>query len=543
MQYAVIQPRYEMAFDRVDECFAALLAQLDACTPELDVIVLPEYSDVPGNIRNKAEYEAYSAKNQPVLMEKVRQTAIRCAATVFVNAAWQCEKGLRNTTFAVNSKGEIVGRYCKAHPAPSEVRGAEAGGIGLDVGYSYEPAEPYILELDGIRYGFMTCYDFYFYEAYPRMAREQVDVIIGCSLQRTDTHNALEIIGRFLAYHTNAYLVRASVSLGEDSGVCGSSMLVAPDGTVLENMRSRVGMAVCDIDPKAKYYKAAGFGGKPSAHYEYIEVGRRPWNYRPAGSAIALPESLMPYPRVCAHRGFSKVAPENSMPAFGAAVALGAEEIGFDLWSTKDGEIVSCHDATLDRVSTGSGLIYEHTLAELQQLDFGVKFGESFQGLCVVTFEEILQKFACHTIMNIHIKPMDMEQEYPAELVEKILKLIRKYDCEQYVYFMLEPDIHIRQFKKAAPHIPVCVGHLAARPWAIVDRAIELGAEKVQLFKPYFNQEMVDKAHAHGIRCNVFWSDVEAETRQYLDMGIDTVLSNTYLHTANTVKAWKTENR
>jgi len=536
MKFAVIQPRYEMAFDKVGACFEALLAQLDACTPELDVIVLPEYSDVPGNIRNKAEYEAFSAANQPVLMEKVRQTAIRCGATVFVNAACACEKGLRNTTFAINSKGEIVGKYFKAHPAPSEVRSGEADGIGLDVAYSYEPSEPYILELDGIRYGFMTCYDFYFYEAYPRLAREKVDVIIGCSLQRTDSHNALEIIGRFLAYHTNAYLVRASVSLGEDSKVCGSSMMVAPDGTMLANLKSQVGMAVCEIDPKAKFYKAAGFGGAPSAHYEYIEVGRRPWNYRPAGSAIVLPEPLMPYPRVCAHRGFSKAAPENTMPAYGAAVALGAEEIELDLWPTKDGEIVSCHDSTLDRVSTGTGKIYEHTLAELRELDFGVKFGDSFKGLQIVTFEEILKKFACHTIMNIHVKPLDMEKEYPAELVEKILELIRKYDCEQYVYFMLEPDIHIRQFKKAAPHIPVCVGHLAARPWEIVERAIELGAEKVQLFKPYYNKEMVEKAHAHGIRCNVFWSDEPEETKQLLEMGVDTILSNDYLIIANTVK-------
>ena len=47
---------------------------------------------------------------------------------------------------------------------------------------------------------------------------------------------------------------------------------------------------------------------------------------------------------------------------------VGAEEIEFDLWLTADGEIVSCHDDRLDRVSDGSGLIYEHTLAELQTL-------------------------------------------------------------------------------------------------------------------------------------------------------------------------------
>ena len=63
------------------------------------------------------------------------------------------------------------------------------------------------------------------------------------------------------------------------------------------------------------------------------------------------------YPRVCAHRGFNSVAPENTMPAWGLAVALGAPEIEFDLWRTKDGVIVSCHDPNLDRVSTGTGMV------------------------------------------------------------------------------------------------------------------------------------------------------------------------------------------
>lgn len=84
---------------------------------------------------------------------------------------------------------------------------------------------------------------------------------------------------------------------------------------------------------------------------------------------------------ICAHRGFNTIAPENSMPAFGAAIALGAEEIEFDIWSTKDRVLVSCHDDTLDGVSNGSGKIYEHTYEELLKLDFGVKHGENSAAL------------------------------------------------------------------------------------------------------------------------------------------------------------------
>lgn len=245
-------------------------------------------------------------------------------------------------------------------------------------------------------------------------------------------------------------------------------------------------------------------------------------------ACIVPDEKTMSYPRICAHRGFSTIAPENSMPAFGAAIALGAQEIEFDLWPTKDGEIVSCHDCTLERVSTGEGKIFEHTLEELKTLDFGIKFGEKFKGLKIVLFEDILKKFAGQVIMNVHIKPLSFEEEYPREIMEKIVALVRKYDCQRHVYFMLEPDLHIKQFKAYAPEIPICVGHDFNRNWEIVDRAIDLGAQKVQFFKPYFNKEMIDKAHANGIICNVFWSDDVSEAKEFLKMGMDTVLTNDY---------------
>ena len=108
--------------------------------------------------------------------------------------------------------------------------------MGLDSGYTLQPSAPYVLELDGLRYGFLTCYDFYFYEAFPRIAREKVDIIIGCSLQRSDSHDAIETMCRFLAYNTNAYVLRSSVSFDENATVCGASMAVSPEGKVLANM-------------------------------------------------------------------------------------------------------------------------------------------------------------------------------------------------------------------------------------------------------------------------------------------------------------------
>ena len=294
-------------------------------------------------------------------------------------------------------------------------------------------------------------------------------------------------------------------------------------------------MATVEFDPKNKYYKPAGFGNPLSAHYEYIEAGRRPWKYRPAGSAIVRYDEVMPYPRVCAHRGFNTIAPENSMPAFGAAVAMGAEEIEFDLWATKDGEIVSIHDPTLERVSDGVGKIYEHTYTELLTYDFGVKYGERFKGMRILKFEDILKKFSCHVIMNIHIKTIDTSCEYDPAIMKKIIALIDKYDCRKYVYFMCGNDNVIKLAKELAPDICRCMGG-GDKKWEIVERAIRYDCEKVQLVKGFFNKEMIDKAHANGIRCNLFWSDDPAETSEFLDMGIDTILTNDYNLIAQVIK-------
>ena len=238
MKVCVIQPYYSFNECDTEKCFDEMLALLDKCDGSLDLIVLPEYSDIPAAQGSKNSFHASIERHNAKIMECARAAAVRCGAIVFVNAAEKSDCGYRNTTHAIDREGNIVGKYFKAHPAPSEVKTEAEGGNELDVAYSYEYAEPYVIEIEGIRFGFMTCYDFYFYESFAPLARQNVDVIIGCSHQRTDTHEALSIINRFLCYNTNAYLIRSSVSLGEDSKICGCSSVIAPDGRVIVDMKS-----------------------------------------------------------------------------------------------------------------------------------------------------------------------------------------------------------------------------------------------------------------------------------------------------------------
>ena len=537
MKVCIIQPPYSENFSDVEVCFRKQLELMDSCDPSMDVIVLPESCDIPSYARTSEERDFAEKSYNKTMVDASVALAKRCGATVFFNARSYGETGTRNTTYVINKQGEMVGRYCKEHLTPGEV-----SVMKLDSAYTFEPSVPTLVEVDGVRYAFLVCYDFYFYENFAQIARFRPDVIIGCSHQRSDSHDALEIMGRFLCYNTNAWLFRSSVSMGEDSPVGGGSMIVSPEGRVIFNMKSRVGLECAEIDVTEKFYKPAGYGNSPSAHWEYIEKGRRPWKYRPAGPAIVPTDAWMSYPRVCAHRGFNSVAPENSLPAFGAAIALGAEEIEFDLWVTADGEIVSSHDSILDRVSDGTGKVYDHTYAELLAYDFGIRRGEAFRGLRIPRFEEILQKFAGHAIMNIHLKTKKGQTEYDPAALKKIVELIDRYDCRKQVYFMCGVDGVLAQLQRDYPDICRCCGG-GERPWEIVERALLYGCKKVQLFKPYFDQTMIDKAHANGIFCNVFWSDDPEETVRFLDMGIDTILTNDYNRIAQVVKKYKTEKK
>ena len=535
MKIRIIQPLYSSDYSRSDELYEKERQMLLECDDSLDMIVCPEACDVPALARTREEFIASVEKYNEPILELARETARRCKAILFINAIRRTESGWRNSTFAYNRDGSLAGTYDKQHLTPGEV-----GKRKLDSDYSFEFSEPEIMEIEGMRCAFLTCYDFYFYEAFANIARRKVDLIIGCSHQRSDMHSALETMSRFLAYNTNAWVVRASVSMGEEQTLGGCSMVVSPRGEVICNMLSRVGYTDAEIDVHEKYYKPAGYGNPLSAHYEYIEKGRRPWKYRSAGSAIVRPDRLMPYPRVCAHRGFSAIAPENSMPAFGAAVAMGAEEIEFDLWYTKDGEIVSIHDAVLERVSDGEGRVYEHTYEELLRYDFGVKFSERFKGMRILRFEEILKKLAGHVIMNIHVKTVDNDCSYDEALLRKIVRLIEKYDCTEHVYFMSGNDHPLEQMQRIAPHILRCVGG-GKDPWKLVERAVRYDCPKIQLVKGKFDQAMIDRAHEKGIICNVFWSDEEGEARRFLDMGVDVILTNEYQLVSEEVRRWKEE--
>src|SRR5262245_49168897 len=80
-------------------------------------------------------------------------------------------------------------------------------------------------------------------------------------------------------------------------------------------------------------------------------------------------------PLVFAHRGGRALAPENTLVAFDAGLAAGADGLEFDVHLSRDGHVVIIHDATLERTTDGAGGVAERTAAELAGVDASRRFG------------------------------------------------------------------------------------------------------------------------------------------------------------------------
>ena len=199
-----------------------------------------------------------------------------------------------------------------------------------------------------------------------------------------------------------------------------------------------------------------------------------------------------------------------------------------DIRFTKDGVPVVAHDSALERVSNGVGFIEEKSFAELRALDFGCRFGERYAGVKIATFEEVLAKFARHAVINLHLKTAEVDgcSEFPKEKMELIVALLDKYDQQDHVYFMGDYTV-MESAIKYAPHIPRCMGAFPD-PFEIVDRAIKYQCKKVQFFTPHYTQEMIDKARANGIICNLYFCDDPSKVADHFRAGIDTILTNDF---------------
>lgn len=148
---------------------------------------------------------------------------------------------------------------------------------------------------------------------------------------------------------------------------------------------------------------------------------------------------------VVAHRGAHDGIPENTLAAYRKAIDLGCDFVEVDLRATKDGHIVSVHNATVDAYTQDAkGPVSSFTLEELRALDIGSRVGPEWRDERIPTFEEILE--LCQGKIGIYL---DLKQAP----VEPILELIRKYGMERDVLWYAGAPV----LKRVRELCPECI--------------------------------------------------------------------------------------
>ncbi len=109
--------------------------------------------------------------------------------------------------------------------------------------------------------------------------------------------------------------------------------------------------------------------------------------------------------RIIAHRGASGYAPENTLPAFDLALRMGVREVETDTQLTRDGAVVLCHDAMLDRYGYPDLCVEQQHLSELQDLDMGSWFSPyQYGGTGMMTLAELLDRYGDTLCYHVELK-------------------------------------------------------------------------------------------------------------------------------------------
>ena len=161
-----------------------------------------------------------------------------------------------------------------------------------------------------------------------------------------------------------------------------------------------------------------------------------------------------PYPRLVAHRGAGKLAPENTLTAMRVGYAHGYRMAEFDVKLSADGVSFLLHDHTLERTTSGRGRADALPWRELSRLDAGAWHSAQYAGEPLPTLSGVARwARAHHVACNIEIKPTPgRERETGAAVALDALTLWREAELPPLLSsFSLEA---LAAARDAAPELP-----------------------------------------------------------------------------------------
>lgn len=163
-------------------------------------------------------------------------------------------------------------------------------------------------------------------------------------------------------------------------------------------------------------------------------------------------------PFIIAHRGYSLVAPENTLPAYQKAVELGVDMIEADVNITRDGVLVMIHDYFLDRTVDAAGNIFDYTFEEVRRMDAGIKFHPEFSGTRIPTaMETIRLAKEAGIMMCFEIKGENRSRA--VAISQKLMQLFDTNDAYEWAFISSYYPEASAAAKQIAPQVHV------AREW------------------------------------------------------------------------------
>jgi glycerophosphoryl diester phosphodiesterase len=229
-------------------------------------------------------------------------------------------------------------------------------------------------------------------------------------------------------------------------------------------------------------------------------------------------------PLVIAHRGASSIAPENTLPAFEAAVAQGADGIELDVKLSRDGVLVVHHDQTLDRTTNGSGPISHWDWTDLQTLEAGTYFADEYRGVGIPSLEEVFKTFGDQTLYNLELT----EYQRPrTEITSKTIELVIEHQLERNVLYSSFNPLELMRAARRVERSALALLMHSATPSAIRILIKLLTPHKV--YHPensMVDETLVTSIHRSNQRINVWTVNVESRMRALLQWGVDGLITD-----------------
>jgi glycerophosphoryl diester phosphodiesterase len=228
-----------------------------------------------------------------------------------------------------------------------------------------------------------------------------------------------------------------------------------------------------------------------------------------------------------AHRGYSAIAPENTLPAFLAALQHGAHSVEFDVQLSADLVPVAFHDLTLDRIAGISGSIADLTLSQLQKLDVGSWFNDQFINTRIPTLSEVLD---CLQTLNrfiyLDLKPHCLWSIIDLEILMNLL-IAKGWENRAILCSFSETVIdRIRACNRQFPigySVETAEQYLATLELAATDgNAVTIAEYQILLDHP----EWVQIGRDRGVDAVVWTVDAPSDWHRLTEIGIRRIITN-----------------